>query len=409
MTNNKLYARDDYLKKKAADSNGLNIQLTNNYAFRKTFKNTYIAKGFLMALLGLKEDEIADLKVTDPFEEGESEQEKEGILDVKIYLNNNKKINIEMQNRYQNDWTERSLFYNCRMFTDGFYHGQSYGELEPCIHIGILDFNLMRSQGFHHHIKLLDIKTGEEYNDKLQFHVVQLKKLEDAAKEEKETELYYWAKLLAAKDWKEVDDTIKGNPYREAVKDEMYKMSQDERERYLYLREEMAYSDEISRMKTAREEGLEEGRKEGRKEGKQLFLQCIRLKKQGFSKEKIAEEIVLIRYYNVLFYLFFNDSTGIPDPVICLRRLNPLNINSYRAAAIRSPISFVPTSLHPSDMISPVRYPSVRTFCTAASTASASLSMSREKRSIIAAERMVAIGLALFCPAISGADPWLGS
>lgn len=211
MTNNKLYARDDYLKKKAADSNGLNIQLTNIYAFRKTFKNTYIAKGSLMALLGLKEDEIADLKVTDPFEEGESEQEKEGIL---------------------------------------------------------------------------DIKTGEEYNDKLQFHVVQLKKLEDAAKEEKETELYYWAKLLAAKDWKEVDDTIKGNPYREAVKDEMYKMSQDERERYLYLREEMAYSDEISRMKTAREEGLEEGRKEG----KQLFLQCIRLKKQGFSKEKIAEE-----------------------------------------------------------------------------------------------------------------------
>lgn len=66
----------------------------------------------------------------------------------------------------------------------------------------------------------------------------------------------------------------------------MYKMSQDERERYLYLREEMAYSDEISRMKTAREAGLEEGRKEG----KQLFLQCIRLEKQGFSKEKIAEE-----------------------------------------------------------------------------------------------------------------------
>ena len=56
----------------------------------------------------------------------------------------------------------------------------------------------------------------------------------------------------------------------------------------------MAYSDEISRMKTAREEGLEEGRKEGRKEGKQLFLQCIRLKKQGFSKEKIEEIVVKI-------------------------------------------------------------------------------------------------------------------
>lgn len=65
------------------------------------------------------------------------------------------------------------------------------------------------------------------------------------------------------------------------MKDEMYKMSQDERERYLYLREEMAYSDEISRMKTAREEGLEEGRKEG----KQLFLQCIRLKNKVFQRK----------------------------------------------------------------------------------------------------------------------------
>ena len=27
------------------------------------------------------------------------------------------------------------------------------------------------------------------------------------------------------------------------------------------------------------------------------------------SKEKIAEEIVLIRYYNVLFYLFFKTGT----------------------------------------------------------------------------------------------------
>ena len=148
MTNNKLYARDDYLKKKAADSNGLNIQLTNIYAFRKTFKNTYIAKGSLMALLGLKEDEIADLKVTDPFEEGESEQEKEGIL---------------------------------------------------------------------------DIKTGEEYNDKLQFHVVQLKKLEMLPRKKKKRNYTIGQNYLQQKIWKEVDDTIKGNPYREAVKDEMYK------------------------------------------------------------------------------------------------------------------------------------------------------------------------------------------
>lgn len=67
----------------------------------------------------------------------------------------------------------------------------------------------------------------------------------------------------------------------------MYKMSQDERERYLYLREEMAYSDEISRMKTAREEGLEEGRKEERKKGrKATIFTMYKIKKTRFFKGK---------------------------------------------------------------------------------------------------------------------------
>lgn len=88
--------------------------------------------------------------------------------------------------------------------------------------------------------------------------MVQLKQIESATEEEKQTELYYWAKLLAAKDWKQVEETIRGNPYREAVKNEMYKMSQDEKERYLYLREEMAVSDEVSRMRTAIKEGEKE-------------------------------------------------------------------------------------------------------------------------------------------------------
>ena len=42
MTNNKLYARDEYLKKKAADSNGLNIQLTNKLCFYGKHLKNYL-------------------------------------------------------------------------------------------------------------------------------------------------------------------------------------------------------------------------------------------------------------------------------------------------------------------------------------------------------------------------------
>lgn len=63
-----------------------------------------------MALLDLKEYEIKKIEITDPFTLGENDEEKEGILDIKLILNQNRKINIEMQNTYQDDWTERSLF-----------------------------------------------------------------------------------------------------------------------------------------------------------------------------------------------------------------------------------------------------------------------------------------------------------
>ena len=55
--------------------------------------------------------------------------------------NGGKKINIEMQNTYQEDWAERSLFYNCRMFIEG-------------------------------------LKTGQPYSSKFQLHVIELSKIE---------------------------------------------------------------------------------------------------------------------------------------------------------------------------------------------------------------------------------------
>lgn len=114
------------LRRRAASDEELNIRLTNNYAFQKIFKNKDIVKGFLMALLHLKEKQIKDIEIVDPITSGEESREKEGILDIKLTLNGNRKINIEMQNTYQGDWEERSLFYNCRMFTEGFKKGQEY-------------------------------------------------------------------------------------------------------------------------------------------------------------------------------------------------------------------------------------------------------------------------------------------
>lgn len=36
--------------------------------------------------------------------------------------------------------------------TDGFQKGHPYGELPPCIHVGILNFNQMISPNYYHKI-----------------------------------------------------------------------------------------------------------------------------------------------------------------------------------------------------------------------------------------------------------------
>jgi predicted transposase/invertase (TIGR01784 family) len=272
---------DEQLKIRAISDEKITVKLTNNYAFQKIFKNTKIVKGFPMALLDLKEYEIKKIEITDPFTLGENDEEKEGILDIKLILNQNRKINIEMQNTYQDDWTERSLFYNCRMFTEGFKKGEPYWKLSPCIHVGILNFNMMKSPGYYHKVTLRDEKTNELYSRKFQFHMIELKKTKTAKGKARKHPLYRWARLIAATTWEEVAQESAGNRYMERIQEEMVKMSQDERDRYLYLREEMAASDRVSQLQSAENRGVRAGK----------LLNQISMIQKKVKKNKNLEQI----------------------------------------------------------------------------------------------------------------------
>ena len=50
----------------------------------------------------------------------------------------------------------------------------------------------------------------------------------------------------------------------ERIQEEMVKMSQDERDRYLYLREAMAASDRVSQLQSAENRGRREGKSWGK-------------------------------------------------------------------------------------------------------------------------------------------------
>ena len=93
------------------------------------------------------------------------------------------------------------------------------------------------------------------YSSKFQFHVIELSKLKSTKGKARKQELYRWAKLISASTWEEVREESEGNHYMEKVRDEMIKMSRDESERYLYLREQMAIRDKASQLRSAEKRG----------------------------------------------------------------------------------------------------------------------------------------------------------
>ena len=124
--------------------------------------------------------------------------------------------------------------------------------------------------------------------------MIELSKLKSTKGKARKQELYRWAKLISASTWEEVREESEGNHYMEKVRDEMIKMSRDESERYLYLREQMAIRDKESQLRTAENRGRREGREEGRQQGEVLKLIMMVKKKMenGDSIAKIADDLL---------------------------------------------------------------------------------------------------------------------
>ena len=123
---------------------------------------------------------------------------------------------------------------------------------------------------------------------------IELSKIRSTKGKARKQELYRWAKLISASTWEEVREESEGNHYMEKVRDEMIKMSRDESERYLYLREQMAIRDKESQLRSAENRGRREGREEGRQQGEVLKLIMMVKKKMenGDSIAKIADDLL---------------------------------------------------------------------------------------------------------------------
>ena len=234
------------LRQLAESDKPLSIRLTNDFAFKKTFRNKIALTGFLSCLLHISPEEIVDLEFPDPFVHGEFIENHEGILDVKVHLNHSQKINIEIQVLSYTYWEERSLFYLCKMYAEDFVKGQDYGALEDCVHISILGFPLEGAEHLYSVFRLMDEESGHIYSSKLSLRVLYLSKLDTCSEEDRCTEIYHWAKLISAQDWRVLNEMAKRNKYMKEAVEEMERLNADKELRYLYLMRLKAASDKAT-------------------------------------------------------------------------------------------------------------------------------------------------------------------
>lgn len=207
----------------------IEYNMTNNYMFRYILqKNQKVLKGLICSLLHLKPEEIRSITLKNPINLSGDVSGKEFILDINIMLNDERLINLEMQNCNEYNWPERSLSYLCRSY-DQLYRGQKYEEALPVIHIGFLDFTLHpKNPEFYATYQILNIKNHLLYSDKFTLSVVNLNQIPLATVEDQAHQIDYWASLFKASTWEELKMLTKDNEYLQEAAESLYEANADE-------------------------------------------------------------------------------------------------------------------------------------------------------------------------------------
>ncbi len=209
-------------------SGKLPFMLTNDYMFKVVLQtDETILCALLCSLLDLTPGDIHSIVITNPFVPGATIEDKDTILDIRLVLNGDRLINLEMQIKNKGDWPERSLCYLCRAF-DNLEKGAPYRNVMPAHHIGILNFSLPHVQKqFYSHYFMINEKTQEIFSDKLRLSVLNLTQTALATEHDRQSGLTRWAAAFKATTWEEYQMLSEEDVLFQKVSDALYLLSEN--------------------------------------------------------------------------------------------------------------------------------------------------------------------------------------
>ena len=281
-----------YIIKKAETKNGeIKKDLLNpkiDYVFKRIFGrqgNESITKSFISAVLNQNiTDVVLESDATLP---QDILDDKVGILDVKIKIDNHTNCDIEMQIVDKKNIEKRILFYCSKMYVQSIKSGTDYVDLEKSIAILISDYELESLKAIEKYVSKWNLREEDYGNliltDAIEIYIIELPKFE---KYMNNSALADWVKFIINP--KVIDMS---NEEVKKAKNVLDELSQDEHERRLAELREKYIMDQKAVEAAGYDKGFENGTKQGEK-NKTLEL-AKKLKAKGVDINIIHETTCL--------------------------------------------------------------------------------------------------------------------
>jgi len=208
---------------------------------------------------------ISKLLLRNPFNLKDAKDDKLSILDIKACDETGRQFNVEMQIRGFPHFSQRILYYGCRLHQDQLLEGEDYRELQPTISISFLDFVLFPNvSDYHLRFRLLEQSHHFPLTDDLEFRLFQLPRFTKSA-QELSNSLDVWLYFLRYAEKIDTEELPVGLdfPLVHRAMEELKMLAQNDQERELYESRRKAQLDRNSLLNAERREGRHEGVLEG--------------------------------------------------------------------------------------------------------------------------------------------------
>ena len=253
--------------------------LKNDAMFKEFFSrksNEKFLKSFLSAVLNSNVTKIEVQKDSSLSIEGINN--KQGILDIKATIDDEKIVDIEMQLRKYSNVPNRTNFYASKLVASQLKKGEDYGNIKPVIIILILNYNMFSYEDYITESITVSKEHKDVEIDNLQkIIVIELKKIKG---KNMRSDLLDWLVFIEGEDERRIGEIMERNAMIKEAAEELERLMENEEAVALVEAKEKALRDERAFINYATETGLKRGLKKGKKIGQRIGIE------KGIEKER---------------------------------------------------------------------------------------------------------------------------